>query len=85
MARRRTRVDLLGPLLAAASSKDAIRNRIRLVAYECGLSQAEIRQAIKANTRTRNGTDALLAFADKYAISLKWLIMGELRSHPKVR
>ena len=51
----------------------ATRIRIKMIAQERGLSDAEISKALNC------GTAAILAFAYKHNINLDWLVCGDLR------
>jgi hypothetical protein len=53
--------------------KRATRIRIRMIAQERGLSDAEIAKAMNC------GTAAVVAFAKKHNISLDWLVYGDLK------
>lgn len=80
MPTRSTRVDRLGPFLAAASSKEAIRDRIFLIAHERGLAPAAIDAALNASTRTDKGSRAIVSFCMDNEVSIDWLVTGDLRA-----
>jgi hypothetical protein len=56
-----------------AFSKRAMRIRISMIARASGLSDAEIAKAMNC------GTSAVVAFAEKYDVSLDWLVCGDLK------
>jgi hypothetical protein len=59
------------PAPPACMSREAINARIELVAFERGLSRTEI-SAAKSSYR------ALVDFADRYDLSVDWLVCGDL-------
>ena len=60
-------------VMEGRSSKRAIRIRIKMIANERGLSDAEVSRAMNC------GTSAVVEFADKYNLSLDWLLLGDLK------
>ncbi len=58
-----------------ADWKRATRIRIKMIARERGLSDAEISRALNC------GTSAVVAFAEKHDISLDWLVCGDLKGY----
>ena len=59
---------------ARANFKDEMRRRIDMIAADCGVPEPEI-----AKVRGRLKHYDLLCFAEKYRISLDWLICGDLK------
>jgi hypothetical protein len=57
----------------SAGWKRGTRIRIKMIARERGLSDAEIAKAMNC------GTAAVVAFAEKHDISLDWLVWGDLK------
>jgi hypothetical protein len=58
----------------AASRKDAIRTRIRLIAAERGLPESEIKKVIG-----RLSTRDVICFMQRHDISADWLLCGDLK------
>jgi hypothetical protein len=58
----------------AASSKDAIRTRIRLIAAERALPESEIKKVIG-----RLWTGDVISFAKKHRVNMDWLLCGDLK------
>ncbi len=58
----------------AASSKDAIRTRIRLIAAERALPESEIKKVIG-----RLWTRDVISFITLHDISADWLLCGDLK------
>jgi hypothetical protein len=76
---RKTRAETRGPLLAEASSPNAIRARIRLIGLERDLPSMEVESALKANTQLADEDNAILKLACKHNINMSWLLTGDLR------
>jgi hypothetical protein len=57
-----------------ANFKDEMRRRIDMIAADCGVPESEV-----AKVRGRLKHYDLLCFAEKYRISLDWLICGDLK------
>lgn len=69
-----------GPFAAAARSPKAIRRRIALIDQVRAIPGAEIARALSWSDKTiANCESAVVKFADKYRISLDWLVLGDLR------
>jgi hypothetical protein len=58
----------------AASSKDAIRTRIRLIAAERRLPESEIKKAMG-----RLLVHDVMRFAQKHRVNMDWLLCGDLK------
>jgi hypothetical protein len=58
----------------AASSKDAILTRIKLVAAERALPESEIKKVIG-----RLWTGDVISFAKKHRVNMDWLLTGDLK------
>lgn len=82
---RKSRAQALGPFLAAATTTQAIRKRIRLIGQERGLSATALSDVLKANARTDKGLEALVRFADDHNLSCDWLFSGDLRGLKRMR
>jgi hypothetical protein len=54
--------------------KDEMRRRIDIIAADYGVPETEV-----AKVRGRLKHDDVLCFAEKYRISLDWLICGDLK------
>jgi hypothetical protein len=59
---------------ARANFKDEMRRRIDMIAADCAVPESEV-----AKVRGRLKHYDLLCFAEKYRISLDWLICGDLK------
>ena len=59
---------------ARANFKDEMRRRIDMIAADYGVPEAEI-----AKVRGRLRHHDVLCFAQKYSISLDWLICGDVK------
>jgi hypothetical protein len=59
---------------ARANFKDEMRRRIDMIAADSGVPESEV-----AKVRGRLKHYDLLCFAEKYRISLDWLICGDLK------
>jgi hypothetical protein len=59
---------------ARANFKDEMRRRIDMIAADCGIPGWEV-----AKVRGRLKHHDMLCFAEKYRISLDWLICGDLK------
>jgi hypothetical protein len=57
---------------ARAMNRSAIRDRVKLIAHERGLTADEIRSALKTD-------DTLLDFAFRHGLSIDWPFHGDLR------
>ncbi len=64
-----------------ASSPKMIRARVRLIAWERGLTARQVAPALKAasNLRSSLSTSAILRFARRHAVSTDWLLFGCLQ------
>src|ERR1700730_8631076 len=60
-------------LRSAASSKDAIRTRVMLIANERGLPESETKWA------GRLGTLDAMRFVKKHRVNMDWLLLGDLK------
>jgi hypothetical protein len=64
---------------AGASSDAAIRQRVALIAAERKLDASEIKSMMKG----RLGTLQIGQFCKKHNLSVDWLLIGDLKGHPR--
>jgi hypothetical protein len=73
-ARRKTARGRLS--VDGATSAAAVRRRIRAIAYEWQLPPDDVAKALKSGNRA---TEEMFDFAERYHVSLDWLIWGDLK------